>query len=86
MKIKYSPCKTTKETSIEIVNENSIKIDAELIEFASSDVAFSDIAEQTENKILAAERRDGELYLTIRRLYKASCGEWDTGDYHKVTA
>ncbi len=80
MKIWYSPCKTGKETSIEIVNENKIIIDGFDFEFDANSIYWQDIYSQTEGKILDARRINGELHLKVLREYEKTC-PWDTGDY-----
>ena len=85
MKIKYSPCKTDKDTSIKYIDENSIKIDEELYEFDIQSVKFPDVAEQTDSLIIRAYREDDELYLTVTRFYSGDCTSWDTGGYHEIS-
>ena len=84
MHIKYSPCKHDRDTLIEFVDENTIRIDGELYEFDANDVAWPTIIQDTEGLILEAHREAGELFATVRRFYSASCSEWDTGAYHEV--
>ena len=55
MKIKYSPCKSSHDTQINVTAENTITIDGEYYEFDDS-VIWPDIAEQTGGKILEAHR------------------------------
>jgi hypothetical protein len=90
MKIKYSPVRWNEHSQIrakentEIFkkDENTILIDGEEFSFDIDSVQFSDIADNTNERILDAYRKDGELYLTIRRFYTESCVEWDTGEYN----
>lgn len=35
--------------------------------------------------ISEAHRENGELFVTILRLYSDSCIEWDTGEYQEVS-
>lgn len=86
MKIKYSPCKTNRDTNIKVLGANSLTIDGELYEFDESSVAWPEVSEQTGGRIIEARRDDdGELWLTVRRFYTVSCASWDTGDFHEVT-
>lgn len=82
MKIKYSPCSTNKETTIEVIGDNTLRIDGVDYEFDAESVTWPDISQQTENIILEAYREAGELYVTVRRFYSGTCSGWDTGDYH----
>lgn len=95
MKIKYSPMKWNpyaknrfaeyikENTEIEIVNENTIRIDGIEYSFDNASITWPDVYEQTNGSILEAHRDEtGELYLTVRRSYTDNCSEWDTGDYH----
>lgn len=84
MFIKYSPCHTNKDTIIEAVNENTLRIDGELYEFDPESVTWPEIFTQTEGVIIEAHRKDGELFVTIRRFYSVSCVEWDSGEYHAI--
>jgi hypothetical protein len=83
MKIKYSPCKSNKDTEIKVI-ENKLYIDNDEFIFDNDSVAFPDIYIQTAGKILEAYRKDGELFVTVLRYYTSSCFDWDTGDYHDV--
>ena len=86
MRIKYSPQKADHDTVIKYVDKNTVTIDGIEESFDSASVTYPDIANETESRILEAHREDGELYLTIIRHYTVSCHEWDTGEYHEVTA
>ncbi len=85
MRIKYSPCKHDHDTSIRVIDGNTLQIDGKPYEFPSDAVTFPDIAIQTGGAILEAHREGGELYLTVLRFYSGSCTEWDTGAYQEVT-
>lgn len=82
MRIKYSPCKSDKDTDINIIDDNTISIDGELYEFDKESIEFPMLAELTDYIILEAHRKSEELFLTIKRFYSGNCTEWDTGDYH----
>lgn len=84
MKIKYNPCKSDHDTNIELLSESVILIDGETYGFPEDGVVASNIAQQTDGVILDAFRKDGILYMTIRRFYTASCIDWDDGQYHEV--
>jgi len=85
MKIKYSPVHTDKDTVIEYIDENTIKIDGKVYKFDTDSVVWEDIAEQTDHRILEAKRIDGEPWLTVRRYYTTlQRPDWDTGDYHDI--
>jgi len=83
MKIYFSPCKSDKETNIQVIDENNLEIDGELFSFDSNDVQWENLYEATNGKILDAYRNDGEMYIKIVRFYKESC-PWDTGTYRRV--
>ena len=87
MHIKYSPVNTEdKDTVVEYIDENTIKIDDEMYEFSLADVVWTEVDEQTGYAILEAKRVDGELFLTVRRYYTdIKRPIWDTGDYHDIT-
>jgi hypothetical protein len=97
MKLKFGPCLWNPyaahnfpgclpDTVIEVLNENTLRVDGELHEFDEASVAWPEVSEQTGGRIIEARRDDdGELWLTVRRFYSASCGVWDTEDYHEVT-
>lgn len=92
MKVKYSPSKwnpyaqidAKPDTEIKVQDANTLVIDGEVFEFDPESVAWEDLNEQTDGRILEAHRTDGELYVTVRRFYTGSCAELDTGDYHEV--
>ena len=86
MRIKYSPCKSDRDTVIEVIDENTIAIDGEEHTFEADSVSWPDIFAETNGAIIEAHREDGELCLTVLRFYSESCAEWDSGDYHEVTA
>ena len=83
MKIKYSPCKSNRNTQIKVINNTTLSIDGEDYIFPEEFVDFPDIAEQTSGVILKAYRKDGDLWVEVLRRYSASC-PWDTGDYHTL--
>ena len=82
MKIKYSPCLATPETQIKFIDDWSIEIDGELFEFSPILVEYPDVSDQTGGKILHAEVKDGELYLTVRFQYQDK-SIWENPDYYK---
>lgn len=85
MQIKYSPCKSERNTSITFIDNNTIKIDDVVYEFDKDSIVWDTIAEQTNNAILEAYRDEsGELYVTVLRFYSNTCFDWDTGDYQEV--
>jgi hypothetical protein len=84
MKLKYSPVHSNKDTFIEAIGENALRIDGEDYEFDIASVTWPEIREQTEGIILEAHREDGELFCTIRRFYSGSCSGWDTAEYWEV--
>jgi hypothetical protein len=84
MRIKYSPCKHDRDTLIEAVDGNTLRIDGELYEFDPGDVAWPAIVQDTEGLILEAHREAGILYATVRRFYTSGCGSWDDGLYSEV--
>lgn len=85
MKLKYSPCSSSRDTRIEVVSPSAITIDGEPYEFAAADVAWPDIAEKTKGVILEAHRDEfNELYLIVLRRYMGSRPQWDNGYYHPV--
>ena len=85
MKIKYSPINSTTNTSILIIDDNTLSIDNELYEFDIKSILFPDIWEQTDGAILEAYRDESnELCVTVRRFYTDSCIDWDTGEYHEI--
>lgn len=86
MHIKYSPCKSDRDTEIQVIDHNAIKIDGDPFEFPADAVAFPDIATQTGRAILEAHREGGELFLTVLRFYSGSCSSWDTGTYQEGTS
>lgn len=78
----YGPLFSSPDTTIEFVDENSIKVDGELHEFDANSVVWPDIRAQTNGAVQEAYRDEaGELYLTVRRFYTDSCLAWDTGKY-----
>lgn len=83
MYIKYSPCKSNTETTFRVKSDNVIIIDNEEYEFDLDSIVWDEINIQTNGKILSAYRENGQLYLTILRLYKDSC-PWDDTLYHEV--
>ena len=85
MKLKYSPCKHDRDTLITPLDDNALNIDGEVYEFDPADVAWPTISQDTEGVILEAHREGGELYVTVRRFYSSSCGQWDDGQYHEGT-
>lgn len=86
MKIKYSPCKSSCDTTINVTSANSLIIDGELFDFDEQSVAWPDVFERTDWRIIEARRDDdGELWLTVLRFYTGSCAAWDTGKHHEVT-
>ena len=86
MNLKYSPQYAAANT-IEVVDENTIKVDGESYAFQPDAVAFPDVANQT-GVILEAHREGGELFLTVLRRYNhtTSAPEWDDVQYHQVSA
>lgn len=85
MRIKYSPCGSNRDTSIEVLGENTIAIDGETYDFDPLDVAWPTIREDTGGAIIEANRDEkGELWLTVLRFYAGNCSEWDTAEFHKV--
>lgn len=84
MKLKYSPINSNRDTSIKVLDQDTIEIDGEVFEFDPGSIQWPDIRQQTNGAITEAHREDGELYLTVRRRYTRSCSGWDTGDYHDV--
>ncbi len=83
MKIYFSPCKSDKETSIKVIDSNTIDIDGEVFSFDTASIAWENLAEVTNNKILDAYRKDGELFIKILRFYKYAC-PWDTATYQNI--
>ena len=86
MRIKYSPTKDSYDTTIEVVDENTVIIDGIEELFDGDSINYPDIGKETNYRIIEAHRGNGELYLTIVRHYQDSCAEWDDGQYHEVTA
>ena len=86
MKIKYSPCNHNIDTIIEILDDNSITVDGDLFEFEIDSISFDEVNSQTNGIILNAYRdSENELYVEVRRFYKDTCVEWDTGEYHEIS-
>jgi hypothetical protein len=85
MKLKYSPCSSSRDTRIEVVSASLLSIEGEPYEFAAAAVAWPGIAEQTGGAIIEAHREDGELCLTVLRRYSGPRPQWDDGEYHEVT-
>ena len=85
MRIKYSPCKSNRDTTINVIDENALTIDGEEHSFDAESVAWPDISAETNGAIIEAHREGGELHLTVLRKYTSSCSEWDDGQYHEVT-
>ena len=94
MLVKYNPCANANVRDAFIkVNEYTLRImhinadgsvlSREDYEFDSADVDWPDIAVDTDYVILSAERRDGELRLSVRRLYveNSDISSWDGKDY-----
>ena len=98
MRIKYAPVQwnpyaahnfpvgTLPDSEIVVIDENTLSIDGEPHAFDPGSVIFPTIAEDSGCLIMEAHREAGVLCVTVRRFYTASCAEWDTGDYHEVTA
>lgn len=94
MKIKYSPVKWNSyakhaegvlaDTVITYKNATTVTVDGTDYEFPTEYVTFPKVREDTKGVIRLAFRKDGTLYLTIRRYYTKTCKDWDTGDYHDV--
>ena len=93
MKKKYSPIKfnehaktqSPSDTVVNIINDNSLRIDGETYEFDTESVQFPDIHTQTDGIILEAHRDDNsELYVTVRRFYTSDCASWDNGEYNEI--
>lgn len=95
MKLRYSPVKYNAhspacaghlpDTVITVMDDNALNIDGEVYEFDPLDVAWPTIAQDTEGMILEVHREGGELFVTVRRFYSSSCGQWDDGQYHEGT-
>lgn len=85
MKIKYSPCHSSKDTIIEAIGDNTLRIDGQYYEFDHESVTWPEIREQTGGIITEAHRESGELFVTVLRFYSGSCSSWDTAQYHEVT-
>ena len=85
MRIKYSPQKAEHDTTIRVIDQNTISIDGVEHGFDEESVSYPDIAQETQCAIIEAHRENGELYLTVLRQYAISCSEWDDGQYHEVT-
>ena len=88
MKIKSSPQRYADpmshepDTAITIVDPWTVKVDAETYSFDSTDVAWPNIAADTNGVIQEAHVEGGELYLTVLRRYTMLSGcSWDTGEY-----
>jgi len=78
---------TKPETVIEVVDENTIRVDGELYEFPSDGIECPDIREQTNGVIEEAHRdSDGTLCVTVRRFFSSPGGElaWYSEDYVEV--
>lgn len=97
MKLKYSPCKwnpnashaagVLPDTTVDVIDENSIRIDGETYEFDADAVAWNDVYAQSGGVILGAARdSDGTLCLTVRRYYAGGRPSWDDGEWHTLTA
>jgi len=86
MRIKYSPCKSYRDTVIKVIGENTITIDGDDHAFAADSVSWPDIFAETNGAIIEAHREDGELCLTVLRFYSQSCSDWDSGNYHDLSA
>jgi hypothetical protein len=92
MKIKYSPIlynananlEVNPNTEIIVLGENTISVDGEEYTFDPESFDWPDIAGLTNSIITHAVRIDGVLHLTVRRFYKHSTDDWDTGDYHVI--
>ena len=70
------------DTAIVIVDPWTVKVDAETYSFDSTDVAWPNIAADTNGVIQEAHVEGGELYLTILRRYSEQTGcPWDNGAY-----
>lgn len=81
------PSNTKPETEIEVVGNNTIKIDEELYEFPPDGISCPDIREQTCGVIEEAHRdENGVLCLTVRRFFTKLGGElaWYSEDYIEV--
>ena len=97
MRIKYSPCKwnpyaahnflvgTLPDTEIVVIDANTLSIDGQVYSFDPASVTWPTIAQDSGGVILEAHREAGILYLTARRFYTHSCGQWDDAQYHEVT-
>lgn len=99
MKLKYGPVMWNKhakhnfpeftkpKTEIEVIDENTIKIDGQLYEFPANGVACPDIREQTNGVIEEAHRDEyGVLCLAVRRFFTVPGAEiaWYSEDYIDV--
>ncbi len=98
MKLKYGPCLwnphaahhfpgALPDTVIEVVDENTLRVDGELYEFPADGVACDDIREQTNGVIEEAHRdADGVLCATVRRFFSSPGDElvWYSEDYVEV--
>jgi hypothetical protein len=84
MKVKFSPCRSDKDTVFEYIDHNKIKIDGEEFEFDALSVEWPDILKQSGGKILEAKRDDlNVLQVVVLRFYTVDLS-WDTGDYHDI--
>ncbi len=75
------------DTVIEVIDENTLRVDGELYEFPADGVTCDDIREQTGGVIEEAHRdADGVLCVTVRRFFSTPGGEraWYSEDYVEV--
>jgi len=99
MKLKYGPCRwnphaahhfpanTRPDTVIEVMDENTLRVDGKDYEFPANGVSCPDIREQTNGVIEEAHRdADGTLCVTVRRFFSSPGGElaWYSDDYVEV--
>lgn len=98
MKLKYGPCRWNPnaacdfpgclpDTVIEVVGENTLRVDGELYEFPADGIECPDIREQTGGVIEEAHRDEsGTLCVTVRRFFTQPGGElaWYSENYVEV--
>ena len=98
MKLKYGPCLwnpyaahhfpgALADTVIDVVDEDTLRIDGKDYEFPANGVSCPDIREQTGGVIEEAHRDEsGVLCATVRRFFSSPGGElaWYSEDYVEV--